>query len=176
MFDKLYELLTSVWSDIWFFKIINQNEKGLRLRVGVVNKELKPGLVFKAPFIDNIMQQYVGDDTIQFPSQKLTTKDGKVVTITGMMLYNITDVKPFLLNASIPTQTLSDVATGVISDIVLKHTWAELIESLEQLNNKISISVRRECKEWGVHVEYVRLTDITVSRTFNIFKNSEAHL
>ena len=53
MFDKLYELLTSVWSDIWFFKIINQNEKGLRLRVGVVNKELKPGLVFKAPFIDN---------------------------------------------------------------------------------------------------------------------------
>lgn len=176
MFDKLYEILAEIWSDVWFLKIINQNEKGVRLRMGKFQKELEPGIVFKAPFIDNILQHYIGDDTIQMPSQKLSTKDNKTITISGMILYTVSDIKPFLLNASVPIQTVSDIATGVISDIVLTHTWDELVESLEKLNNKISISVRRECKEWGVHIKYVRLTDITSSRSFNIFKSNETHL
>lgn len=176
MFDKLIDILILIWNDLWMFKIINQNEKGILLRMGKMKKILNPGLVFKIPFIDQVLQQYVQDDTIALPSQKLITKDGKGITITGMVLYSVEDVEPFILNASIPAQTISDITAGVISQQILELDYNEILESLEKLSHKISIAVRRECKGWGVKIEYVKLTDITVSRSFNIFKNNEGHL
>lgn len=176
MFDKLLDILILIWNDVWCFNIINENEKGLRLRFGKKNKILEPGLVFKYPFIDTIIKQYVKEDTIILPSQKLMTKDGVSITITGMVLYSVDDIEPFVLNASIPTQTVSDVAAGAISELILEMDYKEILESLEKLSHKISIAVRRECKHWGVKLEYVKLTDITTSRSFNIFKNSESHL
>ena len=176
MFDKIIDLLTLLWNDLWCFKIINVNEKGVRLRFGKINKIMDAGLVFKMPFVDNLIIQYVKDDTILLPSQKLTTKDGKTITITGMVLYCVEDIQPFVLNASVATQSISDVALGTISDVILKMTYDEILESLEKLSNEISKAVRRECKQWGVKIEYVRLTDITTSRTFNVFKNSDSHL
>jgi len=176
MFDRIIDLIILVWQDVWIFKIINVNEKGVRLRFGKVNKMMDAGLAFKLPFVDNIIIQYVKDDTILLPSQKLTTKDGKTITITGMVLYCVEDVQPFVLNASVATQSIADVATGIISDVILQMTYHEILQSLDKLSNEISKAVRRECKQWGVKIEYVRLTDITTSRTFNVFKNSDSHL
>jgi regulator of protease activity HflC (stomatin/prohibitin superfamily) len=176
MFDRIIDLIVLVWNDIWIFKIINVNEKGVRLRFGKVNKIMDAGLAFKLPFVDNIIIQYVKDDTILLPSQKLTTNDGKTITITGMVLYCVEDVQPFVLNASVAAQSIADVATGIISDVILQMTYDEILESLDKLSNEISKAVRRECKQWGVKIDYVRLTDITVSRTFNVFKNSDSHL
>jgi regulator of protease activity HflC (stomatin/prohibitin superfamily) len=176
MFDKLFDLLIVIWNDLWMFKIVRENERAIRLRFGKKNKHFGAGLVFKYPFIDEILVQYVCDDTVLLPSQKLTTKDGKSITITGVVLYSVEDVEPFVLNASVPTQTISDVAQGAISETIIGMNYPQIIESLEKLSNEISKDVRRECKHWGVKIHYVRLTDITLSRSFNVFKNSDSHL
>ena len=176
MLDKLIDIIIIAWEHIWFIKIINENERGILLRFGKLKKQLSSGMVFKIPFIDQVLIQYVKDDTILLPSQKLTTKDGKTITVTGMILYNVDDVVPFILNASVPTQSITDVAQGSIAEMILSMTYEEIVESLEKLSNEISKSVRRDCKHWGAKIQYVKLTDITVSRTFNVFKNSDSHL
>lgn len=176
MFDKLIDLIILIWNDITIFKEVSEFEEGVRLRFGKFNKILKPGWAFKIPFIDSIICKFVKDDTILLPSQKLTTKDNKTITLTGMVLYNVDDIKPYIINVNLPSQTISDVAMGVISDIIVERTYNEVVESIEKLSNEVSKIVRRECRQWGIKIEYVKITDICLSRTFNIFKNSESHL
>ena len=176
MLDKLLEILSNIWEDLWCFNIIKQNEKGVHLRLGKVKRIHEPGLVFKAPFVDQVLKQYVNDDTIMLPSQKITTKDGKTVTLRAMVMYNVTDVLPFVLNVNMACQSIADLTAGVISEMVIKMTYQELTTNLEELNNKITKIVRRECKHWGAHVEYVKFIDVTTSRSFNIFKDSDSHL
>lgn len=177
MFDKLFDLIYNAWEELWFLRIIKQNELGLRLRFGKLHKRLNPGVVLKLPLgIDTVLIQYVGDDTIQLSAQPLTTKDNKSVSISGNILYHITDVEPFLLNASVPTVTISDIASAEIAKLILSHDWNEIVDGLEKMSNKISINVRRECKRWGVHVEYVQIVSISQSRSFNIMKYGESHL
>lgn len=176
MFDKLIDILSIIWKDIWIFCIVRENEEGIRLRYGKLNKTVLPGIVFKIPFIDEVIIKYTKDDTILLPSQKLTTKDGKTITITGMVLYKVDNITEYILAVNLPQQSISDVAMGALTETIIERTYAEVLESIEKLGNEVSKRVRRECKKWGVVIEYVKITDITVSKSLNLFKNSEAHL
>lgn len=176
MFDRLLDLIITLWEDIWCLKIVRENNKGVLLRYGKVRRVYEPGLVFKLPFVDDLIIQFTGDDTIVLPSQKLITKDGKQVTVKAVVVYNVVDVIPFTMNVNQAYQSLSDVSSGVISDIILKLDYSELKDNLEELNNKASKAVRKEVKKWGAHIDTVSFTDITTSRSFNIFKDGEAHL
>lgn len=174
MFDKLIEWLMSVWEDIWIFKTIQQYELGVKLTFGKFNKVLEPGLHFKWSVCEQILTHNSKDDTILLPSQKLTTKDEKTVTVRGMIIYKIDNIREFLLNCNNAQQVISDVAIGIIAENIIQSNYEETVNI--KIMNEISKQVRRDCKKWGVHIEYVKLTDLSLSRSFNIFKETEAHV
>lgn len=174
MFDKIIDLLIAVWKDIWFFQTIYEYEEGVKLRLGKYHKSLKPGIWFKWSVAEKILVHYAKDDTILLPSQKLTTKDGKTITARGVILYKIDDIKLFLTEVNQPQQAISDMAMGMISNNITTGNYEDCYN--DKIMNEITKDVRREAKRWGAYVTYVKLTDISLSRTFNISKESESHI
>ena len=54
MFDKLIDLMVTFINDILPWKIVDQWEEGVHLRVGIFKRVVKPGLKWKIPFFDQI--------------------------------------------------------------------------------------------------------------------------
>ncbi len=172
--DAFISWLQSIWKLIWIFQIVNEYEEAIVLNRGKFKKKLGPGMHFKFSVFEEIITHYAKDDTILLPSQKLTTKDNKSVTVTGMVLYRISDIELFLTAVNKPQQAISDLCLGVIAENIIKTEYTDTISIL--IMNEISKQARRECKGWGVYVEYVKLTDLSLSKSINIFKESESHL
>lgn len=174
MLDRLIDMIILVWNHVKPIVFINDFSMGVLLRGGKYKKTLDPGPHFKIPFLDEIFTHYAKEDTILTPSQKLTTKDGKTVTVSGILLYYIEDIKTFLLEINNGEQALSDVAMGFISDAITGNDFTDCYN--ENNTKQISKDVRRAAKKWGMYLVYFKLADNSLSRTFNIFKESTPHL
>ena len=173
-FSALIQWIQSIWKIVWFFQIIREYEQGVLLFCGKFKKTLQPGLHFKWSVFEEIQTHYSKDDTILLPSQKLTTKDNKTVTVTGVVLYRIDDIELFLTKVNAPQQAVSDSSMGIIAENIIQSDYENTINI--KIMNEISKQVRRDCKKWGVYIEYVKLTDLSLSKSINLFKETGSHL
>lgn len=174
MFADLIEWFKGVWDDFKPIYFIKEYELGVRLRGGKWKHNLLPGMHLRWPFYDDILTHYAKDDTILLPSQKVTTKDGKSITARGIILYYIDDIKLFLTEVNHAQQAIADMAMGMIATNIVAGDYEDCYN--DKIMNEITKDVRREAKKWGAYITYFKLTDISISRTISLTKESEAHL
>jgi len=173
-FGALISWLQSIWKQVWFFQTVREFEEAVLLRMGKYYKSLTPGLHFKLSVLDEIITHYSKDDTILLPSQALTTSDGKSVTVTGRVLYAITDIQSFLTKVNAPQQAIADITMGVIAKNIIESEYTETVNI--KIMNEISKQTRARCKKYGVHIEDVELVSLSLSRSINLYKEAEGHL
>ena len=75
MFDKLIDLMVTFINDILPWKIVDQWEEGVHLRIGKFRRTVKPGLQWKIPFFDQIMATSVITQTVNLKPQTVTSAD-----------------------------------------------------------------------------------------------------
>jgi regulator of protease activity HflC (stomatin/prohibitin superfamily) len=158
MFDRLIEFLLQFFEQALPFRVINQTDKGIRLRFGEFVEVLDPGYHWKVSFADEIHAHTVLWTTYSTPAQSLTTKDGKDVVIKMIIKYRVVDIKTFLLEVWDAIDAISDMTQGIGFDIVKGKTWEELQN--EDLKKEISKKARVEAKRWGIEIETVTLSDL----------------
>lgn len=170
MFDKLIDWLISIWGQFVPYTIVNQQNKGLRLRFGKYHEVIDPGIHFKIPFFDEIFDQHVLWTTYSMPAQSLTTKDGKDIVVKGIIKYRIIDFKTYTLEVYDATDAISDMTQGIIFDIIKEKTWDELQNS--DLKPIITRKVRNEAKRWGIEVETVTLSDLAKIKSIRLLNDA----
>ena len=170
MLDKLWEILLAIWDSIVPYKIINQFDRGARLRFGKFKEVLEPGLHFKLPVADLIVEHGSVWTTHSMPSQSLTTKDAKDVVVKGVIKYRVVDMKIFALEVWDAIDAISDMTQGIIFDIVKDKTWDELQH--EDLKREISKKARAEAKRWGIEIETVTLSDLAKIKSIRLLNDA----
>ncbi len=172
MFDKLIDLLKDWLGFFQFVSVIDQFERGVILRRGILHKEVGPGIEFFWPCAyDQLLRHFVVVDTQELAAQSLTTSDGVGVTLTGLLTYRVVDVAQVLLHVQGERQALIDSAMGIIGAAVLKASWAEVITP--DFWNKVTIDVRRRAKRYGIEIEQVAFRDLTKGRSLRIWNSTE---
>jgi len=171
MFDKLIEFLRN-WIEFFsFVTIVDQFERGVVLRLGVLHRQAAPGLRFFWPLkIEKVMTHPVTVDTQELGEQTLTTTDNVEVTITGVITFVVTDVEQILLHVQGEREALIDSAMGTIGVRVLRSAWAEVIT--EEFWNEVTKDVRRRAKKYGVDVQQVQFKDLTKSHSLRIWNTN----
>ena len=170
MFDKLVELLTSWWLELKPLVIIRDYEEAVLLRFGVFKKVLKPGLHFKIPMFDEVIDQHVVVTTLSLDAQSLYTLDKQNIVVKGVIKYKISDVKTFLLEVYDAQDALSDMSQSIIKNVIMSMTMDECTDS--ELDNTLTKKVRVEARKWGVEVQQVTLTDLAPIRSFRFINDS----
>jgi regulator of protease activity HflC (stomatin/prohibitin superfamily) len=170
MFDKLIDILLSFWNQIVPFVIVNQTDKGIRLRLGKFKGVVAPGFHWKIPLIDELIVHTVLWTTISLTSQSLTSKDGKHVVIKGVIKYRIVDIQTFLLEVWDAIDAISDMTQGIIFDIVKDKSWEEL-QNID-LKPVITRKARLEAKRWGIEIETVTLSDLAKINSLRLLNDS----
>ena len=170
MLDKLVDLLVRFGRDMLPFVIIEQWNAAVQLRYGKWIKNLSGGIHFKIPFFDSIIECPVITQSVNVPSQTLTTLDEQSIVLKSIIRYRVSNVRTYLLNVMHATDVLIDTTQGMIRDIVELTTWNGLVD----VNHQITEEVKDFVIKWGIEVEAVTITDLGIVKSFRIF-GDEAH-
>ena len=170
MLDKLAEFLTRFGNQLMPWVIIEEWNGAVHLRFGKWIKTLPPGLHFKIPFFDSIIECPVITQSINLPSQTLTTLDEQSIVLKSIIRYRVSNVRTYLLKVMHATDVLVDTTQGMIRDIVEVTTWEDLVD----VNHQITNEVKEFVVKWGIEVEAVTITDLGIVKSFRIF-GDEAH-
>jgi len=170
MFDKLVDLLVRFSMDILPFVIVEQWNGAVQLRYGKFIKVLYPGIHFKIPFFDSIIECPVITQSVNLPSQTLTTLDDESIVLKSIIRYKVSNIQTYLLGVMHANDVLIDTTQGMIRDVVELTTWEDLVDVNETITDKVKEYVVR----WGIEVEAVTITDLGIVKSFRIF-GDETH-
>jgi membrane protease subunit HflK len=170
MLDKLVDFLVRFSRDVLPFVIIEEWNGAVQLRFGIFYKILKPGIHFKIPFFDSIIECPVITQSINLPSQTLTTLDDTSVVLKSIIRYRVIDVRNYLLGVMHANDVLIDTTQGIIRDVVEITDWDDLVN----VNDTITKEVKRFVKKWGIEVEAVTITDLGIVTSYRVF-GDEGH-
>ena len=165
MLDKLVDLLVRFGMDMLPFVIVEQWNGSVQLRFGKFIKVLYPGIHFKIPFFDSVIETPVITQSVNLPSQTLTTLDDESIVLKSIIRYKVSNIQTYLLSVMHANDVLIDTTQGMIRDVVELTTWDDLVDVNETITNKVKEYVVR----WGIEVEAVTITDLGIVKSFRIF-------
>ena len=165
MLDRLVDLLVRFGMDMLPFVIIEQWNGAVQLRCGKFIKVLSPGIHFKIPFFDSVIETPVITQSVNLPSQTLTTLDDESIVLKSIIRYKVSNIQTYLLSVMHANDVLIDTTQGIIRDVVERTTWNDLVDVNETITNEVKEYVVR----WGIEVEAVTITDLGIVKSFRIF-------
>ena len=128
--------------------------------------EWEPGLHIYWPLVSEYWQYPVVDQTLPKKTQTTTTKDGKVVEVSAVVLYRVADVKKLLTSIVAVEETLADLYQLVIRRNVGKLTFDELVRSPEQIDKSLTEAYKEYADRYGICIIDVAFSD--VAPTFSV--------
>ena len=165
MLDKLVDLLVRFGMDMLPFVIVEQWNGSVQLRFGKFIKVLYPGIHFKIPFFDSVIETPVITQSVNLPSQTLTTLDDESIVLKSIIRYKVSNIQTYLLSVMHANDVLIDTTQGIIRDVVERTTWNDLVD----VNETITKEVKEYVVRWGIEVEAVTITDLGIVKSFRIF-------
>jgi membrane protease subunit HflK len=170
MLDRLVDLLVRFGMDMLPFVIIEQWNGAVQLRCGKFIKVLSPGIHFKIPFFDSVIECPVITQSVNLPSQTLTTLDDESIVLKSIIRYKVSNIQTYLLSVMHANDVLIDTTQGIIRDVVEMTRWDDLVD----VNYQITNEVKEFVVKWGIEVEAVTITDLGIVKSFRIF-GDEGH-
>lgn len=100
-------------------------EQGIRVRGGKKITTLGPGIKFRIPGLDRFFIQSTRKRYMHTPTQNVTTKDGKAVTISGGTSHIIKDIGVLYNTLNAPEDVISTETQSQIAAYVTQRTLEE---------------------------------------------------
>ena len=172
MFDgiiKIIEWMGEKWKDyISPIFILREYESGVLLRLGKYKHNLKQGLNFKIPLIDEVHTVIRTIDTFHVSAVDITTLDGKQVSVEPIVKFEIVDPRKYIIDVNQAGDNLHDITRGIIADYLTDCEWDEIKKktTLTEIKNKL----KSECDEIGVKIYKIYFGRIVTTRMFTVFK------
>lgn len=165
MFERLIDAIINFWGILKPAVIIPAYSEAIVLRLGKYKKTLEPGLHFKIPIADSIIEYYTVTTTINLPPQSLYVSKSKTnLVVKGIVKYRINDGKTFCLSVNAARDALADVAQGIIKQTItnlpIEKCFANTIDKI------LTQRVKTEAAKWGIEIQAVTLSDIAPIRSY----------
>lgn len=159
MFDHLFALLDSFWTDLKLFEIVEPYEGGVHVRFGKFLRTIGPGIWWKIPIVDGFMTTNTAITTMNLHTQTV----GNLI-VGAIVRYEIIDPKAYLLQIWDADEVLSDVTMGAIREVV------ELEPDAPAAEKKVLAQARRALRRYGFKIHAVTFTDFGRVRSIRLIQ------
>jgi hypothetical protein len=145
------------------FKIAEQWEKAVVLRVGKFTGLKGPGLFFIIPIIDRV-DNYI-DQRLRVTdvvAERTLTKDTVPVTVDAVVYWTVWDVEKSALEVQEYAKAVNFVSLTGLRDIIGKHELADLLQNREKIGESLQQVLGEQTNPWGITCNSVGIKDIVI--------------
>jgi len=142
--------------------LVRATHAGVKWKRGWKVRAIGPGIHFYWPLMTEVDIIVVARQTLNLPSQVLTTRDMQRVIVGTVIVYRIRDVVEAIgeKNWDVDT-TIRDIAQAAIVDVIVKKEFNELYEKIA--NGSVTEELTKECRKqlykFGVSIERCSIID-----------------
>jgi len=162
---KLAEFFGALFPRLLIVKSSHRTVKYVRGKNRVL---LEPGVHFYWPVVTEIESCAVVRQVLVLKTHVLETEDGVTVVVGGLVVYEIDDAETFLADNENAYDTIDDVATAAIRKVVISSKLDELRQGRAKLDARLTREIQKLLRDFGVTVEYARLTDFARVRAYHL--------
>ncbi len=141
-------------------RIAAQWEKGVVLRLGKFRSVKGPGIMYIVPFVDCVRFVDLRLLTLNIPSQQVITKDNVPAAIDGVLFFLVADAEKAVILIQDFAFAIAQYAQATLRDVVGGLSLDELLSEREQIQKRIAEIVEGHVRDWGLHLDSIRLQDI----------------
>jgi len=167
---RIFEWIAEIWRDYLSpVLVLRCYEGGVLLRLGTYKRNLKEGINFKIPLIDEVHIVITTIDTFHISPVDITTIDNKQVSVEPIIKFDIIDPKKYLVDVNEAAGNIHDIARGIIADYLTDCTWDDIKKktTLTAIKN----ALKKECDDMGINIYKVYFGRIVTTKMCTIFKD-----
>ncbi|HRH76722.1 MAG TPA: FtsH protease activity modulator HflK, partial [Cellvibrionaceae bacterium] len=144
------------------FRVVNEQERAVVLRLGSYLETVGPGFRWNPPLIDRVLTENVTRVRLFTTDEQMLTKDLNIVDIKLSVQYRIQDARAFILNVDQPEETLKQATSSALRHVVgttLMHNV--LTEGRAQLGVDVEQRLQTYLGNYttGIDIEKVNIED-----------------
>lgn len=143
-------------------KVVAQWERMIVLRLGRFQRVAEPGVRFLVPVIDSTILIETRLQTVDIPRQQTITRDNVPTLVNGVIFFRVEDPELAALKVQSYWQAMSRYALATLRDAVGSLSLDELLSHQDRLEAEIARGVESVSRQWGLHVEAIKIEDIDV--------------
>lgn len=150
----------------WFLaasvKVVAQWERMIILRLGKFRAVADPGLRLLIPVIDTPIFVEMRVQTVAIAKQQTITADNVPVEINGVIFFKVIDAESAALKVQDYRNAIWRLAQATLRDVAGRLSLDEVLSHQVKLESEISQNVEEQARAWGLHVDGIKLEDISV--------------
>jgi regulator of protease activity HflC (stomatin/prohibitin superfamily) len=142
-------------------KVIQQGTVGVVKRLGQFKAIHNPGLVFIAPFIDQLAVVDVREVPRTGDRQEVITRDNVSVAVNATIFSQVVDPQPALFSVSNYLVATDQIARTTLRSVFGSLTLDEALSQRDRINAQLQQQMETVTDKWGVRINRVEIVDIT---------------
>ncbi|MBL7689130.1 MAG: slipin family protein [Bdellovibrionaceae bacterium] len=146
------------------FKILNEWEKGVVLRLGRSIGIRGPGLVFVIPFIEKIYKVDLRTVTMDVPSQDVITQDNISLKVNAVVYFRVTNAEEAISKVADFYFGTSQLAQTTLRSVLGQFQMDEILEQRDKINHRLQELIDKQTEPWGVKVSLVEVKNIDLPK------------
>lgn len=170
---QVFEAILSLFPHI---KIVRSTHMGVRFRMGRYpllmssnNGIFNSGIHIYWPVVTEIEVVPIKRQTINLPPQYVSTMDDKTVGVSGIVIYEVSDVVKLLTESFDYDDTVRDFALAAIKNSISQMTYDQIKQFPEEFDGVLTDTLSDQLTDYGVSILGVTLTDFSKCRVLALW-------
>jgi regulator of protease activity HflC (stomatin/prohibitin superfamily) len=145
-----------------FVRIMREYERGVFFRLGRLLDSRGPGVVWKIPFVDQVVKVDLRTITLNIPPQEVITKDNVPARVNAVAYFRIVDPKAAIVQVENFMVATSQIAQTTLRSVLGQHVLDELLSEREKINAILQGIIDEQTAPWGIKVSIVEVKDVEI--------------
>jgi regulator of protease activity HflC (stomatin/prohibitin superfamily) len=158
------------------FKILNEYERGVILRLGKFSGIRGPGLIILVPGLEKMLKVDLRLVTMDIPSQDIISKDNVTLKVNGVVYFKVSNPERAIISVENYYHATAQIAQTTLRSVVGQYELDEILAHRDAINTKLQGILDELTEPWGIKVTNVEVKaiDLPVEMQRAMAKQAEA--